>query len=377
MRCRSLDWIPIIFLMALACTDNDPSRAVVPEPQTTDDLIIADCYEIQAALETFASEHGGLFPTPYQGWDADPDLLEGLYTLRKSLLRPNRYTGLVTEPRLLGEDRRWPGQIGVTLFQEIPEDVSSGDWRRAKLVYGYRITAQGATGVIITLENTASVSAEALQTFETLWQNSVTIAAAAEQFFAEAGSYPMLTFKFTDLLPGGELLVNPISDFRDSPADGWSAGTPGLVGYTSGGAYFPCTPGVDYLIDVAGPGGSEIVFKLEPFSTEDMETRFWMYFARSAVEAFKIASGRYPVDFDQDETPAGDTALDLLSGPGCPGSWTHTNVYTGEPAIPVTGLATTPGDIGYLPVEDNGQVVGYVINGFGIVYEFDRIEVLP
>jgi hypothetical protein len=374
---RALAWLSLLFLTVLACAEDDPIHTVVPEPQTAEDLIVADCYEIQAALEAFASAHGGLFPTPYMGGGADPELYNGLYTLRDSLLRPNRYTGLVTEPRLLGEDRRWPGQIGVTLFQEIPKDVYSGDWTRAGLVYGYRITGYGANGVIITLENTASVSTEALATFETLWQNVVIIAAAAERFFTDAGRYPMHVYEFSGLLPGGELLVNPLSTFRDSPADGAATGTPGLIGYSTNAAYFPCTPGVDYQVDVAGPGGNEIVFKLQPFSAEDMQTRYWMYFARFAVEAFRNASGRYPIDLDQDETPAGHTALDLLSGPGCPAGWTHTNAYTGEPALPVTGLATTPGDIGYLPVEDNGEVVGYVINGFGIVDEFERIEKVP
>ncbi|MDH5628255.1 MAG: hypothetical protein OEY69_08170 [Candidatus Krumholzibacteria bacterium] len=116
-----------------------------------------------------------------------------------------------------------------------------------------------------------------------------------------------------------------------------------------------------------------------PFSSEDWGTQYLMSYVQCAVEAFKFASGHYPRDVDLDTTPAGDTVLDLISRPcgGFRSGSTRTNVYTGELALPLNGLATTPGDVGYLPIEDNSEVVGYVVNGFGIVEEFFRIEVLP
>jgi len=349
-------------LAALGCGQNDPTQSVVPTtPPTTDELIISDCHEIQATLEAYAAEHDGLSPGPHYYADVN--------AMQADLLRPNRYTGLMTEPRLLGQDRRWPGQIGVTFFQELGNPSH---------VYGYRITGRGADDVIITLENTASVSPDALEAYDTLWASTNLLAAALEQFAAEMGVYPASTGDETplgntviDFLPGGRLLVNPIGDVRDSPVDG-TASEAGQIGYMPNERDGDGT--VDgYLMEVVGPDWVSVIFSLMPFSYEDEGTRYIMLAVQHAVEAFKTDSGHYPHDIDVDEIPAGDTILDLLPG------WAqaHTNEYTGAPALPLNGLATTPGDIGYLPVEDNGEAVGYVINGFGILAEFARIEVLP
>jgi hypothetical protein len=358
----------VLVLLVLGCGQDNPMQSAPPVPPTTDDLIIADCYQIQAVLEAYAAEHAGLFPGGYMDTD--------VRTLQVELLRPNRYTGLMTEPRMLGQDRRWPGQIGVTFFQELPE-VVGGSQERTRLVYGYRITGRGAHDVIITLENTASVSPEALAAFETLWESANAVAAALEQYFAEDGEYPRSTTEETllgnsliDFLPGGHLIANPITDMEDSPVDGAAAGAgAGLLGYTPLGV---ATVFMDYFVDVIGPDGVSVVFSFRAFSDEDAVTNHLMIYLQLAVEAFKSDSGHYPHDVDTDETPAGDTVLDLLSSHKW---WPQANVYTSAPAIPLNVLATTPGDVGYLPVEDNGEVVGYVINGFGLFEELYRIEV--
>ncbi len=367
MRCRSLDWIPIIFLMVLACGDNDPSLTAVPEPQTADDLIVADCHEIQAALEAYASEHGGLFP----GGFGDSDV----HAMQTSLLRPNRYTGLMTEPRLLGQDRRWPGQIGVTFFQELSA-YGEEPWGSTE-VHGYRITGHGAYGIIITLENTTSVSPDALRAYDVLEESINLVAAALERFAVEHGVYPAYTNDrtrlgntFIDFLPGGRLLTNPISGIEDSPVDGFAA-APGQIGYTPqdhGGGMWD-----DYDGDVRGPDGVSRIFSFRGFSDEDASTRAWMVRVQTAIETFKVDSGHYPNDVSLDQTPAGETVIDLLTGR----FGDFKNPYTGAPALPVDGLASTPGNIGYLPVIENDTAVGYIINGFGILEEFYRIEMLP
>jgi hypothetical protein len=369
MSPRMHTWASVLILVALGCGQNDLTQNVTPAPPTTDDLIIADCYEIQAALEAYAAEHDGLFPGGYMDTDVN--------VMQADLLRPNRYTGLMTEPRLLGQDRRWPGQIGVTLFQGLSEQ--GYEPTGSTEVHGYRITGRGAHDVIITLENTASVSPDALDAYDTLWQSANLVAAALEQYAAESGWYPpsashenSLGNSMIDFLPGGTLLMNPLNGVGDSPTDG-SAGAPGQIGYQVADFSFGGGVWGDYLVDVRGPDGVSCILSFGAFSWEDAGTRRSLYLVQRAVEAFKTAGGHYPHDVDMDETPAGDTILDLLPGYAP----TPTNVYTGEPGLPLNGLATTPGDIGYLPIEDNGEVLGYVINGFGIVEEFYRIEVLP
>ncbi|MDH4038960.1 MAG: hypothetical protein OEX18_12120 [Candidatus Krumholzibacteria bacterium] len=264
MSPRMHTWASVLILVALGCGQNDLTQSVTPAPPTTDDLIIADCYEIQAALEAYAAEHDGLFPGGFGDTDVN--------VMQADLLRPNRYTGLMTEPRLLGQDRRWPGQIGVTLFQEL-SPYGQEPWGSTE-VHGYRITGRGAHDVIITLQSTASVSPEALQAYDTLWESVNLVAAALEQFRAEKGVYPAYTGDETplgntmvDFLPGGTLLMNPISDVRDSPTDG-SAAAPCQIGYT---ALHRSSDGtVDaYVLDVLGPDGVSVIFSLLPFSSQD------------------------------------------------------------------------------------------------------------
>ena len=217
---------------------------------------------------------------------------------------------------------------------------------RAQLVYGYRITGRGADGVIITLENTASVSPEVLVVYEEMWNSLNLVAEALEQFAAEAGHYPAdvgadytpLGNTLTDFLPGGDLLMNPIMGIAMNPADSDPTGTPGLIGYTpltaSRVRYFSWD---QYSLQMAGPGAG-IVFSFMPFSDEDTPTRFLMLDVQRAVKEFKTAASRYPMNVDVDETPAGDTVLDLLSGI-ISGSPNLVNSYTGAPAPPINGLA--------------------------------------
>ena len=95
MTLRMQTWTSVLILVFLGCGQNDLVQNVPPAPPTTDELIIADCFEIQAALEAHAAGHDGLFPGGGYGID--------LPALEAELLRPNRYTGLTTEPRLRGQ----------------------------------------------------------------------------------------------------------------------------------------------------------------------------------------------------------------------------------------------------------------------------------
>lgn len=342
-----------LVLAALGCSGNDPAQPVIPTPPTTDEMIIADCYEIQAALEAFAATHGGEYPSRWQDID----------TLETKLLRPNRYTGFETEPRF--NQAYWPGQIGVMLYYEIDGSYD---------VHGYRIEGRGAHGILITLENIAGVSPEVLDAYATLLEEVLIVEAAAWQFSEEAGMMPADTGGDTtplgntlvDFLPGGRLLVDPLTGYTANPVDGVSAGLGGI-------GYIPDNPDLfgrwtGYVIDAAGP--IDFIAVRGPYSDEDRWTHVKMLLLHYAVESFVTLSGRYPSNVDLDETPAGDTVVELIPYP-------LTNVYTNAAMAPRNGLATVPGEIGYAPVVENDVVVGYIINGFGIVEEFHRIEVLP
>jgi hypothetical protein len=344
-----------LVLAVLGCSGNDPAQPIVPTPPTTDELIIADCYEIQAALESFAAAHGGAYPSRWQDID----------TLETNLLRPNRYTGFETEPRF--NQAYWPGQIGVMLYYEVDGSYD---------VHGYRIEGRGAHGILITVENIAGVSQEALDAYATLLEEVLIVEAAARQFFEEAGMMPADTGGDTtplgntlvDFLPGGRLLVDPLSGYRLNPVEG-SASAPGNIGYS------PWDPDLfwrwtGYMIDAVGPYSVDPIAIRRPYSDEDRWTHGKLLLLHYAVESFVTLSGRYPNNVDLDETPSGDTVLELIPHP-------LTNVYTGTVMTPRNGLATLPGEIGYVPVVEDDVVAGYIINGFGIVAEFHRIEVLP
>jgi prepilin-type N-terminal cleavage/methylation domain-containing protein len=80
-----------------------------------------------------------------------------------------------------------------------------------------------------------------------------------------------------------------------------------------------------------------------------------------AAEDFSVMSGGlYPNDVDVDATPAGQTLIDML-----PGGNMLSNQFTNNDTEPINGAAALPGQIGYVPVINNGIREGYTITGFG------------
>ena len=81
---------------------------------------------------------------------------------------------------------------------------------------------------------------------------------------------------------------------------------------------------------------------------------------KAAVERFASENGGiYPANVDADTSLAGHTVLELLPAGGLE------NPFTKSKAAPVNGAADSPGEIGYVPVAQNGWNVGYVVTGFG------------
>lgn len=81
---------------------------------------------------------------------------------------------------------------------------------------------------------------------------------------------------------------------------------------------------------------------------------------KAAVERFASENGGiYPAGVGVDTSRAGHTVLELLPAGGLE------NPFTKSKAAPVNGAADSPGEIGYVPVAQDGWNVGYVVTGFG------------
>jgi len=93
-----------------------------------------------------------------------------------------------------------------------------------------------------------------------------------------------------------------------------------------------------------------------------------------AAEDFAAQNGgEYPHDVGSDETPAGDTLIDLL-----PAGILMTNPFTQANTEPSDGSAATEGQTGYVRVADSGgSTVGYYVTGVGehiSEYVFERLK---
>ncbi len=353
-------WLPIILLATFvvsSCDNDETARPIDPPAPTTDEQIIADCYVVRDALEAYAAANGGVYPAQVS---AILPFLPGGSNLT------NRYTGLATVPVFY--DPQWPGEIGVLPF-------FSESWRDPPA--GYRVTGRGRDGVLITLDNVSMVSPLLVAQYDSVLANSETIVAAVEEFYRQAGHFPADVGAdplpsgdvLSDLLPGGELLATPfLGGLRASPVDGDPTGVPGIVGYT---AQDRNADGVydGYLIESIGADWISKIAVRRRESPEDEVVRSAALLLRSAAEAFASQNGgEYPRDIDIDQTPSGDTLRDLV--------YNRLNPYTGAPAYR-NGLATSRGEVGYVGLEYNGIVVGYVINALGLFNaELERFEVL-
>jgi len=81
-----------------------------------------------------------------------------------------------------------------------------------------------------------------------------------------------------------------------------------------------------------------------------------------AAEDFSVQNdGVYAADLS-DTAPSGDTIIDML-----PGGLNLTNPFTKAVDQPIDGAAATPGQTGYVAIDDDGDGTfdGYSINGWG------------
>jgi hypothetical protein len=355
-----LRWTSIflVAILALSSCDNfDLAQPIDPPVLTTDELVIADCYALRDALEAFAAENDNFYPDGWHGNDLVPFLPGGVRLT-------NRYTGLANGPVLY--DPQWPGEIGVVLYSEGYDPPT-----------GFRIVGRGRYGELERLENVARISQATVEAYDSILANADETITAADEFREAAGQYPASVGgdalptgeTIVDFLPGGRLLANPLSGYQDSPVDG-AAAAPGQIGYgpndhNGDGSWD------SFIIDALGADGATQIALRTNDSDEHETIGTAARILKDAVEDFAAANaGEYPRDIDTDETPSGDTLLELVSCTWCKNPYTGASPYR-------NGLATSRGEVGYVPLEYNGVVVGYVVNGWGLFDELIRFEKLP
>ena len=346
-------WLPILLfatLIVAGCDNDDSTRPIDPPALTTEELIIADCYVVRDILETYAADNGGEFPFP---------VIPNTYFPGGPL--ENRYTGLATLP--ISRTPQWPGEIGVIFFSD-----------ELYRLTGYRVVGRGRYGELIRLENVTRIPQEMIDGYDLALANIDTLSYAVDSFVAQAGYYPAHLADplptgepFFALIPGGPLL-NLFSGCECEPQDGNGLGTPGGIGYLgtdqNGDAVID-----DFAIEAYGFVGNTFALRTRD-SLENERVRRSSHMLRSAVDEFAAQNaGEYARDLDTDQTPAGDTLRDLISSDDL-------NPYTGASAYR-DGLATSRGEVGYVGLEYNGIVMGYVINALGLFEEeLERFEVL-
>ena len=329
------------------CSDENPLINERAETLPLDDLVIANCYAVEAAAEAFAAENDGFFP--FQRSELIAHLPQGTRL-------ENPYTNLLNVP--LDGTAASPGETRYRSYVGIYGDV-----------VGYFITGFGAAGELVSLSN---LPRDVFFFEDQTIANCYAVLAAVEAFVADNnGVYPsnvsgdtnLLGNQVTDYLPGSSLLTNPYTLAATEPIDGF-ASSPGQT------AYFPISgPGGPVSCWVTGFGRHDLIIIIGPMTPEDIHVKASAYWIMKAVEDFAAeSSGVYPNDVDTDVSLSGNTVIDLLWG------GRKRNPYTEEATEPRNGLVTTRGQIGYVSVSNGGANEGYIINGWGLFGEVVRLE---
>jgi hypothetical protein len=335
----------VLALLILGCGDDDPV-VTPPDPLSPEDQQTVDnCNALRDAIEAYAAGHGGSYGT----------FLGGI------LQSVNPYSGEDEPSGTIGGS---PGQIAVEAFQDCDDSV-----------LGYRITGYGKEGVLVKLENLSSVPQELRSAHDALFANVRLVVDAAKAYAAaNNGAYPsdvggtpnLEGDTLVDLLPNGELLINPFTSMPDQPIDGSSASA-GDIGYVPSDPVGDGTLG-SFVIDAMGCNGW-IVATVLPYSQKEEYVWHDALELRVAVNQFKQASGQYPHNLDTETTPGGKTVLELHTDNG----YDFENPYTGLAYVPSLGSAANKGEVSYQPIETEGVVTSFAITGRGVFEEILRL----
>jgi hypothetical protein len=287
-------WI-LLPLFILGCSD-DSTTVQPPAPLTPDQQTVANVRAYRDALETYATAHNGTYGEYYVPSPKDLGLGQML----------NVYTGEF-EPS--GIRAMCAGQIGLEGYYCDGTE------------YGYRVTGYGKDHTLITLEALEKVPADVRYTHDVTVANAFLLLDAAKRFAAANNGVFSLDVNgdtnqdgktLIDMLPNGELLINPFEGQKTEPQDGNALGIAGAIGYIG---YDTVGSGeVDGFNIEAYHCDLGVMLTLAPTNTAYGGT-IWdgSYRLRFAVESFAKASGHYPHNLDTETTPGGKTVLDLIS----------------------------------------------------------------
>ena len=159
-----------------------------------------------------------------------------------------------------------------------------------------------------------------------------------------------------ELLPEERLMLNPITLARTEPVNG-AAFYPGGIGYVVVDAL--ALP-VGYHLTAVGESGERIY---EHYSTKVLDERRVLanacYFMWAIWKFRSDNDGKYPRDLDRDENTNGKVVLDDL--------WIEHlyNPFTKELYRISYEYHELPGEIGYIPIIKDGEVIGGTIIAIG------------
>jgi hypothetical protein len=230
------------------------------------------------------------------------------------------------------------------------------------LIVGFSLGCNDTTTPIYTTGSNIEKTPE-----EIVIENCAIVQQAAEAFAAEnKGQYARLLSdtslagnSIIDLLPNGELLLNPHTGLYTEPQSKAGLFALGEIIYW---AEICNNFEAGYRIFSYKDDGRLLV-ALSPFSegflNEEFQTACECLNLEYAVKRFAADNaGVFPMDVDSDTNQAGRTLMYYLVNP-------QENSFTNLLTEPRNGEASSPGEIGYLPVTANNIPVGYYITGYG------------
>ena len=178
-----------------------------------------------------------------------------------------------------------------------------------------------------------------------------------------------------NLLPDGQLLVNPITGQKTEPRQLDFTGEVGEI------RYMPTFIGgvaVGYLIDSFSDFDHcqwlcALFSHTEEYWTEEMAVVARCFGLQRKVQQFVDNNeGVFPLDVDTDTDMSGHTLMWYIVGTNY-----GDNPFTEACTNPVNGVASSPGEIGYRPVLANNIPVGYIITGFGAYELIKELSDIP
>jgi hypothetical protein len=338
-----------------------PDRHLTPEQQQ----VLDNCRLVEEAAEHFAARSNGRYPADVA------DLTTGGLTLIDLLpggqMLENPITGMNTSPVNGGANN--PGDVGYIGFR-CDVEVTSYAISGVGEVEGDRFVMlrRRCNGEVVELiaVSTPTVDDQVLENCFVVQAAAEAYAAGNDGVYAVDETTPNVEGNtLTDLLPNGELLVNPTTGDTTEPSSGCRHGS----GKTRYDDFWEWDNDLDqyvqtgYYITGLGVEESFMVTNIQtPLLTKERQVIENCLLVRDAAEAFAADNNGVYSNGLADYTPAGMTVIDYL-----PVGRLLVNPFTGYPTEPVVGVPAARGSTGYLAldIDGDGTMDGYKIDGLG------------